>query len=66
MEWSDPNIDADYDGVITLILRGLGIDVSVIQSSCASASECGNVDRLLLRSPGQNNALEAMCSRKMR
>jgi AcrR family transcriptional regulator len=26
MEWSDPNIDADYDAVITLILRGLQID----------------------------------------
>jgi hypothetical protein len=25
MEWSDPNIDADYDAVITLILRGLRI-----------------------------------------
>jgi AcrR family transcriptional regulator len=26
MEWSDPNIDADYDAVIILILRGLQID----------------------------------------
>jgi AcrR family transcriptional regulator len=26
MEWSDPNIDADYDAVITLLLRGLQID----------------------------------------
>jgi AcrR family transcriptional regulator len=26
MEWSDPKIDADYDAVITLILRGLQID----------------------------------------
>ena len=35
MEWSDPNIDADYDAVISLILRGLRIDgssVPVIQS----------------------------------
>jgi AcrR family transcriptional regulator len=26
MEWSDPNIDADYDAVIILLLRGLQID----------------------------------------
>lgn len=39
MEWADPNIDADYDALITLIVRGLRADRAEAEPSNKTSPE---------------------------
>ena len=49
MEWADPNIDADYDALITLIVRGLRADRAEAEPSNKTSPELMHGGRGLLR-----------------